>query len=1016
MSDTGTGAAGELATEPTVDVVVGRAVETATANRADAWSALNSRNVATRPQRPRRSSGQRGPGQAASGGPERIDHYEIIRELGRGGMGAVFLARDLKLARRVAIKRLQNADAALVQRFVMEARATARCRHDNIVIIHEVGARADGPYMVLEYLRGEPLSAIMTGEPLAPGRAVEIMAAVVRALICAHGAGIVHRDLKPGNIFLTDAGTVKVLDFGIAKFLPRMPGLGRAEVAPALSDAVTQGIESDELAWPDELTRQGALMGTVPYMSPEQWAGEGIDYSTDIWAVGIILHQLLTGRHPLAPKSGIQLAITGHLGTPMPSAGAAGPELPAALVAVIDRCLEKDSRQRFASAEALLEALEPWLPMRPRSARASDENPYAGLRAFQAADAERFFGREREVAKLVAMVRDVPLIALVGPSGVGKSSLVRAGLIPALTAREPHSREPGQTSPARPQAGWDSIIIRPGRDPLRALARVLTDGDGAVLGSGSGSDADLTADMDIAPASVGSGDADRARERDEAVCERLRAEPGYLGRQLRTRARRTGRRLLLFVDQGEELYTLGAEVGERRAFTACLAGVADDPEAPLRVVLSIRADFLGRVAEDARFMAELARGMMFVSAPDRAQLRESLVRPAELAGYRFESEPVVEDMLDALAGAPGALPLLQFTAAALWDARDPARRCLSDASYEALGGVSGALAGRADATLAALPGPERALLRVCLLRLVTAERTRALMPMSELCQLGSEPAAVTGLIERLASARLVVVHADGDGGDGGDGQPGASQPRPGEGAQVELVHESLIDAWPRLRRWLDEDQGDSAMREQLGRAARQWADRGRSPGLLWRDEAAHEAARWRRRDVGPLTDIEGAFLDATLALAERARRRRRLAISASLAVLSLMVVAAAIALVTIRSAEREAHQQAEIARAAERQVRDQLAVIEAKERARQAEKERADRATGEVALSREELAAKNIELEAALTTAEGAREQAETARAQAQAAEAEARALYERERKRVRRLEQQVGSFGGALQ
>ena len=156
----------------------------------------------------------------------RINQYEMIKLLGEGGMGTVFLARDLRLGRRVAIKFLQTNQPEIRQRFLVEARTTARCQHDNIVVIYEVGEyggaeeQTGQPYIVLEFLNGKPLTAMVeNGQRMSYTRAVEVMASVLRALECAHSAGIVHRDLKPDNIFVTESGTVKVLDFGIAKVL-----------------------------------------------------------------------------------------------------------------------------------------------------------------------------------------------------------------------------------------------------------------------------------------------------------------------------------------------------------------------------------------------------------------------------------------------------------------------------------------------------------------------------------------------------------------------------------------------------------------------------------------------------------------------------------------------------------------------------------------------------------------------------------------------------------------------------
>jgi eukaryotic-like serine/threonine-protein kinase len=161
----------------------------------------------------------------------RIGQYEIIRELGRGGMGAVYAARDTKLGRKVAIKFLSSHSPELTARFIIEARATAQCSHENIIVIYEVGEHAGDPFMVLELLQGAPLTQLLQdGRKLPPAQAVELMVPVVRALTVAHSHDIVHRDLKPDNIFVTDAGAVKVLDFGIAKLVHGGTGDG---VAPA---------------------------------------------------------------------------------------------------------------------------------------------------------------------------------------------------------------------------------------------------------------------------------------------------------------------------------------------------------------------------------------------------------------------------------------------------------------------------------------------------------------------------------------------------------------------------------------------------------------------------------------------------------------------------------------------------------------------------------------------------------------------------------------------------------------
>ncbi len=299
----------------------------------------------------------------------RLHHYELIRPLGSGGMGTVFLARDTWLGRRVAIKFLHSSSLEIAQRFVVEARASARCSHENIAIIHEVGELEGCPYVVLEYLQGQPLSKAVGKERLPPPRAVEWMVPVVRALACAHGQGVVHRDLKPENILVTDSGTIKVLDFGIAKVLQtpeRSSERTHVGSLPHLEGmkVLSGGLNSGEAL--SELTRGGALMGMLAYMSPEQWrGGSEVDHRTDIWTVGIMLFRMLAGKHPLEPLRGGQLVVTGFLDEPMPRLRAVAPEVPAGLAEVVDRCLLKRKEQRFPDALSLLRALEPFLPGPP---------------------------------------------------------------------------------------------------------------------------------------------------------------------------------------------------------------------------------------------------------------------------------------------------------------------------------------------------------------------------------------------------------------------------------------------------------------------------------------------------------------------------------------------------------------------------------------------------------------------------------------------------------------------------
>jgi serine/threonine protein kinase len=908
----------------------------------------------------------------APGVGARLGQYEIIRELGAGGMGVVYLARDDRLGRRVAIKFLQTGNAELTRRFIVEARATARCSHENIVVIYEVGELQGSPFMVLEYLQGQTLSAVIKkSAPMPPTRAVELIAAVIRALACAHEQGIVHRDLKPENILLTDSGTVKVLDFGIAKVLQDEP----RDVDAHRDQARPEAIGPAAL---DMAARTG-IIGTMAYMSPEQWGVGGvIDHRTDIWATGLILFQMLTGRHPLETLGGDPRAWVTDLDSPLPSLRNESTDVPPELADVVDKCLKKRRDERFPDAAALLRALEPFTPGRfARGSKQVESGPYAGLRAFQEEDAGRFFGRSREIAALATRIRDTPLMATVGPSGIGKSSLIRAGVVPAL-----------KTSGEQ----WEALVLRPGRDPMAALAGLLA----PRVSSSPTPVEDIGAQKELA--------------------KRFETEPGYLGSALRSIARRGNKRVLLFIDQFEELYTLGTEPAERRAFTAALSGAADDATSPVRVVASIRADFLGRIAEDPHFMNELSKGLFFLGPPTADGLREAITQPADMAGYRFEAPGMIDDMIQYLESTPAALPLLQFAAAQLWEARDPRRKLLTKQSYGALGGIAGALVSHADRVIGKLPHDLQALARPLFVQLVTAERTRAVREIEELRETSSDKNGLQRLIDQLVESRLLVVQTGGGGG----------------GATVEIVHESLITNWPTLRRWLDESQEDSLFLEQLRQAARQWHAKNRDIGLLWGGDMVDELSRFQRRFRGELPDVVRAFSDEVFRRrAKSARRRRRLLAMAG--VMSVLLLAAAgVALFVIHNSQMAAEQNAAAATQAQGEAQRRLQEVETKERERQraeaAQKEAQKEvvtANTKVEMTNEELAQKNVELGAALEKAKEQKQRAESAQVAAErdernAREAEERArlaqqqteqLLKRERERADRLNAQLGQL-----
>ena len=859
------------------------------------------------------------------GAGTRVDQYEIIRSLGHGGLGEVYLARDLRLGRLVALKRLTTSNPNVTKRFLREAQSGVRCCHENIVATHGLGSYRGEPYLVLEYLEGQTLrqwmraQAASAGEsaPVTPSRAVAMMLPVVRALSHAHARGIVHRDLKPENIMLTRAGSIKVLDFGIASLLE---AASADESEHAASDALDP---SSDFA----LIFNSGLGSTCRYMSPEQLGVGEVDHRSDIWAVGIILFELVTGRHPVPTGSTWELLSVADRDDPMPSVIQSVPDLRAELgplASIIDRCLLKRAEHRMPSARALLAELEAFAPERGSAQLGEDGNPFAGLTAFQESDAGRFFGRDRDIDQVVGDLRSRPLVALAGPSGAGKSSLVRAGVIPALK---------------RSGEGWDTQVLRPGRAPLYSLAALLEAITQDIAHSVA--DADASATIQLGDTLVDSASSAALAP----LVERIGAEPGYLGTRLRAHASSEGRRLLIFVDQLEELFTLGAPASERISFLASLSAAADDPASPLRVLVAIRSDFIDRLTEKRQFGKVITRGLLLLPPMEPDGMRQALLGPLAEVDYHFESHDLVQRMVEALDQTSGSLPLLQFTAARLWELRDIGRRLLTEASYEQIGGVAGALATHADAVLADLTPPRQAVARSVFERLVTPERTRALVSVAELHTLHADVATVDEIIQHLTVMRLLVIER----GERSDER------------MVELVHESLIERWPTLARWLDENQEDAAFLARLRAAARDWERNGRPSRLLWTGAAALEAQAWQQRCGSSLVPGEKQFLAAVEGAARRARRMQRnwAAVLAAAGVITLV----AIALGTLAWQQSRASARAAALAQQERQARSlaaesaERAILQA-ERARDAARLAAVRAmhhdpTTQIALLRE---------------------------------------------------------------
>jgi serine/threonine-protein kinase len=275
-----------------------------------------------------------GPRSAATGsrGPrvgETIAHFRVLERLGGGGMGVVYKALDVRLATTVALKFLShsNADNEAKGRFIQEAKAASALDHPNICTIHEIGETETGElFIAMSYYEGPSLKEKIGSGPLPVREALAHFADVAEGLRRAHEARIVHRDIKPANLMLGERGEVKIVDFGLAK----MSGV--------------------------DLTREPKAMGTIAYMSPEQTHGAGVDRRTDIWSLGVLLYEMLTGRRPFRGDGQGPLIYAIRYSEPIPIRELRS-EVPAVVASVVSRCLEKDPANRYQTVGELLAAV-----------------------------------------------------------------------------------------------------------------------------------------------------------------------------------------------------------------------------------------------------------------------------------------------------------------------------------------------------------------------------------------------------------------------------------------------------------------------------------------------------------------------------------------------------------------------------------------------------------------------------------------------------------------------------------
>ncbi len=798
-----------------------------------------------------------------------VDHFRVIRLAGHGGMGEVYLARDTTLGRKVALKVIRPSKAGSpeeIGRLLQEARTTARFNHPHIVTVYAVGTFEGYPYLALEFLDGQTLRQRMQGTDLGLREIMRVGLAMAEALTEAHRHGVLHRDLKPENVLIPPDGRQRVVDFGLAQ---QISG-NVEELDTALQDL--PGAQAAEVSTLHAVISRREIKGTPAYMAPEQWKGVQCSEATDVWALGVVLYEMVAGRRPFIAGTQLRLAtlVSGpEQAPPLEALAARSPDF----WELIRGCLTKGHKKR-PSAGAVAERLRMLLEHR-RAPPSAEESPFRGLQDFHERHAGQFFGREQEVDAFLERVRDVPVLPVVGPSGVGKSSFVKAGVVPRL----------------REQGTWTVLQLRPGSHPFRALASRLERLESTTEGHESISLNSTVRAKFPTPAGQPPCDAnDKEPETEASLDEQLRQRPRLLSLLLEKLAARLSGRVLLLVDQLEELHTLVEDQQTRERFMEAICTAADDPESPVRVVFTVRDDFLGRLAWGSGVQQSLSH-VTVLRPPSAEAMTRILTEPLRAVDYRFDDPKLVQEMIAAAGEEASSLPLLQFSARMLWELRDRQRHLLTRESYEAMGGVAGALATHADGVLEELPAADVELVRELMLRLVTPEGTRRTLPLARVME--GFPDRARDVLTRLCDARLLSVRK--------------SRGAAGEETELELIHESLAQGWARLSRWIERSREDLSFLHEVGQAAELWEKRGRRVDEVWQGDALQEALRARERCGAAVPEEVARFLAAGVQKGQRRTWQKR-------GVLALVVVLTTLVMVVLAHQKERAEDQEQKAR------------------------------------------------------------------------------------------------------
>jgi WD40 repeat protein len=753
---------------------------------------------------------------------QRIKGYELRETIGAGGFGAVYRAHQPLVGREVAIKIIlpQYANHPdFIRRFEVEAQVIARLEHPHIIPLYDYWRDAEGAYLVMRFLRGGSLRAAIKGNQMPLEAASKMLDHIAGALAVAHRQGVVHRDIKPDNILLDEEGNAYLTDFGIAKEL---------------------GSEAANV------TQADMVVGSPAYLSPEQVKSETVTPQSDIYSLGVVLYEVLTGEHPF-PDAGVTALLIKHLQEALPLVQNMREDVPPGVDEVIQRATAKDPAERYPDAPSLAAAFRRVvmagsgtagdIAINPSSTRGITidrtllleeldvDNPYKGLQAFEEADSANFFGRDALINHLLDKIReqdDERFLAVIGPSGSGKSSVVQAGMIPRMR----RGTLPGSER-------WFVVEMLPGAHPLEELEAALLR-------------------IAVNPPS--------------SLLEQLKEDERGLVRATKRVLMDNRSELFLFIDQFEEVFTMGQDKTEITHFLNSIVTAVTDPHCHLRVIVTLRADFYDQPLLYPAFGDLVRRHTEVVLPMTPEELEMAIAGPAERVGVLPEPG-LVQQIIGDVSTQPGALPLLQYALTELFDRRSG--RVMTMAAYHKLGGALGALARRAEEIYSELDPKSQEIARQLFLRLVNlgeggTDNTRRRAMHTELNSIGNDPAAMEKVIEYFGKSRLLTFDHD----------PQTREPT------IEVAHEALIREWKQLREWLEDGREDLLMQRRLEAASGEWLRSGKDRSYLASGTRLTQFEEWKARSNLALSTEESEYLRNSIAereatLAQEAERQAR---------------------------------------------------------------------------------------------------------------------------------------------